>query len=433
MFEGKDLKPEPDQQRVSSTMQNFLNNFPPENDLLRWSEKLGDKQPLKVNGHLHSPYSFSAFTGLEQMFQMATNENIKVLGINDFNTTNGYVEFYEHALKCNIFPLFNIEFIGLMRKEQAKGVRINDHNNPGRTYFSGKGLRYPAQPGEEYKKILNSIINESHHQTEEIIGKLNSFLQQIGTDIRIGIDEIREKWAKELVRERHIAKALRIKIFEKFSTEIKRRIFLQQLFRGKASQSLPGDVPALENEIRARLLKKGGIAFVKENEKAFPEIDKVIEIIVNAGGIPCYPVLLDDKYGNYTEYESDPVELLEKLKKIKVFSIEMIPSRNDFNSLKEIVSFFDKNGFVITLGTEHNTPAMDPVTVSCREGKTLDQELMSISYRGASVIAAHQYLYAQGREGYIRNDGTARTDEKEYFEQLGDAVIRKFISIHYNK
>jgi hypothetical protein len=409
-------------------MQTLFNNFPSENDLLCWSEKLTDKQPLKVNGHLHSPYSFSAFTNMEQMFKMATNENIKVLGINDFNTTDGYVEFYENALKYKIFPLYNIEFIGMLRDEQANGIRVNDPNNPGRTYFSGKGLRYPAQLSEEKKKNLNSIVNESHYQVEEMISKLNDFLQQIGSDIRIGIDEIRGKWAKELVRERHIAKALRINIFEKFSTEKERRIFIEQLLRGKVPQSLLNDVPAMENEIRARLLKKGGVAYAKENEKAFPEIEKVIEIIVDTGGIPCYPVLLDNKKGDSTEYESDPVKLLEKLKEKKVTSIELIPGRNDFEKLKEFVLFFDKNGFVITMGTEHNTPAMQPVTVSCREGKPLDQELLSISYRGTSVIAAHQYLHAQGREGYIRNDGTARTDKKEYFEQLGDAVIRKFIS-----
>ena len=409
-------------------MQNFLDNIPPENDLLRWSKKLAGKQPLKVNGHLHSPYSFSAFTDLEQMFEMATNENIKVLGINDFNTTDGYAEFFKLALKYKIFPIFNIEFMGMSGDEQVNGIRINDPNNPGRTYFSGKGLRYPAQPDKENKKILNSIVNESFCQVEEMISKLNDFLQQIGSDIRIGIDEIREKWAKELVRERHIAKALRIKIFEEFSTDKKRKIFLEKLFKNIVPQSLLDDVPALENEIRARLLKKGGVAYAKENEEAFPEIEKVIEIIVNAGGIPCYPVLLDDKNGNYTEYESDPVKLLEKLNEKNVSSIELIPGRNDFNKLKEFVLFFDKNGFVITLGTEHNTPAVEPVTVSCREGKALDRELAFISYRGASVIAAHQYLHARGREGYIRNDGTARTDKKEYFEQLGDAVIRKFIS-----
>jgi len=409
-------------------MKNFLNNFPPENDLLRWSEKLAGKQPLKVNGHLHSPYSFSAFSNLEQMFKMATSENIKVLGINDFNTTDGYTEFFKLALKYKIFPLFNIEFMGMLADEQANGIRVNDPNNPGRTYFSGKGLRYPDQMDEKNKKILNSIVNEGFCQVEEMISKLNDFLNQIGSDIRIGFDEIREKWAKELVRERHIAKALRIKIFEEFSTDDKRAIFLEKLLGYKVPEFLIDNVSALENEIRARLLKKGGVAYAKENEKAFPEIEKVMEIIVNAGGIPCYPVLLDDKNGNFTEYESDPVKLLEKLKEKNVSSIELIPGRNDFNKLKEFVSFFDKKGFVITLGTEHNTPAMEPVTVSCREGKVLDRELVSISYRGASVIAAHQYLHAQGREGYICADGTVRTGEKKYFEQLGDAVIRKFIN-----
>jgi len=29
-----------------------------------------------------------------------------------------------------IFPLFNIEFISLLKKEQKEGVRINDPNNP---------------------------------------------------------------------------------------------------------------------------------------------------------------------------------------------------------------------------------------------------------------------------------------------------------------
>ena len=409
-------------------MQSLFSNFPSENDLLRWSEKLTGKQPLKVNGHLHSPYSFSAFTNMEQMFQMATDEDIKVLGINDFNTTDGYKEFLNLALKYKIFPLFNIEFMGMLADEQANGIRVNDPNNPGRTYFSGKGLRYPAQMDEKNEKIINSIVNESLCQIEEMTGKLNDYLIQIRSDIKIGVDEIREKWAKELVRERHIAKALRIKIFEEFNTDDKRIMFLEKLLGEYVPDSLIDNVPALENEIRARLLKKEGVAYVNENEKAFPEIEKVIEIIVDAGGIPCYPVLLDDKTGNYTEYESDPVKLLKKLKEKNISLIELIPGRNNFNKLKEFVLFFDRNGFVITFGTEHNTPAMEPVTVGCRDGKVLDRELQSISYRGTSVIAAHQYLNAQGREGYIRNDGTARTDEKEYFEKLGDIVIRKFVN-----
>jgi len=137
-------------------MQSLFSNFPSENDLLRWSEKLTGKKPMKVNSHLHSPYSFSAFSNLEQMFKMATSENIKVLGINDFNTTDGYAEFLNLALKYKTFPLFNIEFMGMLADEQANDIRVNDPNNPGRTYFSGKGLRYPAQMDEKNEKISYS-------------------------------------------------------------------------------------------------------------------------------------------------------------------------------------------------------------------------------------------------------------------------------------
>ena len=84
---------------------------------------------------------------METIFRMATDENIAVLGINDFFVTDGYEAFHNGSLKNKIFPLFNIEFIGLLKEEQKKGIRINDPNNPGRIYFCGKGLDYPFQSG----------------------------------------------------------------------------------------------------------------------------------------------------------------------------------------------------------------------------------------------------------------------------------------------
>lgn len=400
-------------------------NLPFPEELLRETGKSANNQPEKVNGHLHSPYSFSAFKNVEQMFIMAEKENVKVLGINDFYTIDGYNEFSNYAMKYRIFPLFNIEFMGILPDEQENNIRVNDANNSGRTYISGKGLKYPAKVNDA---LIGSVVRESHNQVEKMTERLNEYLKGISSNIKISFNEIREKWAENIVRERHIAKALRIKVFEKFISLNERKDFLEKLLDIQISKTLLADIPSLENTIRARLLKKGGVAYVKENEKAFLEIEKIIKIILDAGGIPCYPVLLDDKDGNYTEFEADPVKLMKKLKKLKVSSIELIPGRNDYKRLKEFVLFFNNNGFVITLGTEHNTPAMKPVTVSCRGERPLDKDLLSISFNGASVIAAHQYLHAQGRKGYIQNDGTARTEEKEYFSKLGNAVIRKFIS-----
>ena len=92
-------------------------------------------------------------------------------------------------------------------------------------------------------------------------------------------------------------------VFEKYSGEQERKEFLTRIFGGKEPKSSLSDIPAMDNEIRGNLLKSGGKAFVEEDENTFMSLDEVIEIIVAAGGIPCYPVLLDDKNGNYTEYE----------------------------------------------------------------------------------------------------------------------------------
>ena len=110
----------------------------------------------------------------------------------------------------------------------------------------------------------------------------------------------------------------------------------------------------------------------------------------------------------------------------KQLSIELIPGRNDFHILKDFVNFFNDNGFVITFGTEHNTPQLDPMKISCGGGIDLDEELKQINYEGTAVIAAHQYLIATGKEGYLKN-GIAKIKEKTDFIELGKAVISKFI------
>ncbi|MDR2472563.1 MAG: hypothetical protein LBD53_03215, partial [Tannerella sp.] len=64
-----------------------------------------------VNAHIHTPYSFSAFKYLTDALERANEEDVRVLGINDFYSTDGYTEWKVEAIKRHIYPLFNIEFI----------------------------------------------------------------------------------------------------------------------------------------------------------------------------------------------------------------------------------------------------------------------------------------------------------------------------------
>lgn len=405
----------------------IFSNYPQPKELLNWYKSQSNQNVPHVNGHIHTPHSFSAFTEIEQAFQLAKYEGVSVLGINDFYTTDGYNEFAELAQKHQIFPLFNIEFMALQNDLQEAGIRVNDPSNPGRTYFSGKGLYQPAKMSENSEGIIKNLKIESNRQTFEMMDKLNLFFNKNEIDIQFDAKEVQRRLAINLFRERHIAQAIRIAVFEKESSGLGRTALLNKIFSGKEIKSAIDDVAGLENEIRGALLKAGGAAFVPEDPKAFLSFDEVWNLIVDAGGIPCYPVLLDFGKGNFTDFEENKEKLLEILKAKNVYSIELIPGRNQFPILKDFVQFFHENDFVITFGSEHNTPKLDPLKLSVGGGIDLVDELKEINFQGSAIIAAHQYLLAIGEEGYLKN-GVAKIEEKPYFIELGKAVITHFLN-----
>ncbi len=403
---------------------NFLKSFPAETELLN---DLTIYQDHKVNAHIHSPYSFSAFVDLKQAFELAEKERVRVLGINDFCVTDGYDEFYKYSLKTKIFPLFNIEFIALSTDFQKRGIRVNDPNNPGRIYFSGKGLDYPCILSDKHIAMIEASIHESQIQIEVMVDKTNQWLKEIETGFQLDFNEIKKKHAKNLVRERHIAKALRVMIYEKYISNEDRKSYLKRFFYGNELISKLDDYASVENEIRNRILKAGGKAFVEENEKAFLDLNSVTDIIINAGGIPCYPVLLDDPKGNITEFERNYEDLFTELNNRNIFCIELIPVRNEYSILKKFVEFFNNKGFIILFGTEHNTPELTPLTVTCRGQRELDNELKKISYQGACVIASHQYMHVRGLKSTVYNWKHLDQSEKQRLTVLGKSIIERFI------
>ena len=405
----------------------FLSVFPAPEELRKKLIKNNIPEFREANNHIHTPYSFSAFSEMKTIFSMAKEENIAVLGINDFFVTDGFEDFYKGSMANRIFPLFNIEFIGLLKEEQKKGIRINDPNNPGRIYFCGKGLDYPFNPGLIQKLKLNSVIKESQNQMKAMILKLNNLISPVNPSIILSYEDIKRRYARELVRERHLARAIRLAAKEHYTNPEEQMRFIESVYSGKISNTVIGNDAGLENEIRSNLLKSGGAAFVEENESSFLDLNSMIKIILKAGGIPCYPVLLDDPSGNYTEFESDPERLHRSLSSLKVNCIELIPQRNNLKIITDFVMFFYERGYLITFGTEHNTPEMIPLKVSARGSVPLDDELKRITWESTCVIAAHQYLRAMGMQGYVLPDGSHSIEQKRELTFLGKLVIEYFL------
>jgi hypothetical protein len=312
-----------------------------------------------------------------------------------------------------------------LKEEQENGIRVNDPNNPGRTYLSGKGLDFPVSLKQELMNKLQAVRQESEAQAREMVNKAAEHIRLIDPDLHLSYDYILDNYTKGMVRERHIAKAIRLLIFSKYSSDSGRFNILEKLYGGKKPTANIEDSVAVDGEIRSVLLKTGGVAFVKEDPKAFLEVAEIAEVIKGAGGIPCYPVLLDDAKGGMTDFEKDYDALHSRLSEMDIYSIELIPGRNSIDFLVPFVEFFNEKGFIITLGTEHNTPAMEPLSVSAIDGP-LNEFLQEVNYKGACVIVAHQYLRSHGEQGYLDENGKPVSARDEFVE-LGNAIINQLV------
>ena len=399
----------------------FLNQFPDRTTLGAAHATPLFRSPLKVNNHIHTPYSFSAFRSVEEAVDMAKAEGIRILGINDFYVTDGYEEFIAQCRSRGLFPLLNIELIGISREDQQAGLLVNDPGNPGRTYISGKALAFPSILPEEQKKKLERVVLESNRQVEKMVDLLNRWLEYQRTGISLSVDEIFREYAVNLLRERHVAKALRLKLERVAPDPSELARLLEQVYGGQLSEKQVEDRAGIEEELRARLLKSGAPAFVPEDEKAFMTLDEITGIIRDAGGIPTYPMLLDGTGGAMTGFERDREQLLHVLRERGFTSVELIPQRNRVEVVKEYAAYFYENDFVVTFGTEHNTSVMMPLTVQCKYGTSLDDTLMQISFNGAAYLAAHQYRTVKEGPGYP-------PESREEMEQLGRSVLNHYFT-----
>ncbi|MDR0687724.1 MAG: hypothetical protein LBF55_03435, partial [Prevotellaceae bacterium] len=344
--------------------------------------------------------------------------------------TDGYREWNMECFARGLYPLFNIEFIALQREDMEAGIRVNDPSNPGRTYLSGKGLAYPVILPEPFAKELAAAREESNAHVEKMCGKLNELLAKNGAGFALDFAAIKKELTKGSIRERHLAKALRMEVYRQSSgskEEAARRF--EAILGGKKLQADGDNFAAVENEIRGALLKSGGAAFVPENPKAFLPLGSVCKLILAAGGIPTYPFLADDAKGSFTDFEKDLERAAATLRQRSIYSVEFIATRNSAEVLERYATFLHEQGFVVTFGSEHNTPAMEPVMLSTRGGKPLSQKLVEIGYAGACVIASHQQAVLNNRQGYVDAQGKADVARRDEYIKDGDRAIKSAVAL----
>ncbi len=394
-----------------------------------------DQRP-KVNSHIHIPPNFSAFQSVAQAVNLAAEQNVKVLGVSNYYHYGVYGEFAAAVRAKGIFPLFGLEIICLLNDLVKAGVKINDPGNPGKMYLCGKGITQFDPMNAQASQLIRIIRTNDSHRMAAMVKQIAAVFESRGVATGVTEETVKDMIVRRhgslpqtvYLQERHVAQAFQEALFARVPAE--GRIAALNTVLGAVSKSGPDDAVKIQNDIRSHLMKAGKVGYVEETFVNFPE---AYQLILELGGIPCYPTLADG-VSPVTHFEQPVEKLIESLKQRRIYMAEFIPLRNAPAMLSQYVKAMRAAGIVVVGGTEHNTLDLLPIEPACVGNAPVPEDVRELFWEGACVVAAHQFLTLNGQCGFVDAGGKpnpAYTNDNQRikdFARLGAAVIAKYFA-----
>jgi hypothetical protein len=396
-----------------------------------WRDGRTGPTHLRINSHVHLPPNFSAFDSVEQAVELAADAGLRALGASNYYDFGVYARFTQAALARSVFPLFGVEIISLLEELQAAGLRVNDPHNPGRMYLCGKGITGFAPMSDEAHRLMARIREADGARIDAMIERMNALMKKAGAATPLTAGSIRSALAKRhsvppssvCLQERHVAEAFQEALFAAVNPGARSGVLRRVLGVDCAAEPLMA-----QSEIRAQLMKSGKPAYVEES---CLDADTAYALVLALGGVPCYPILADGTTP-MCEFEASPEQLASALAGREIWCAEFIPSRNTAAVVDHYATTLRRAGIVVLAGTEHNTVELSAITPECRGGAPVSGHAAELFWEGVCVVAAHQYLAARGRPGYVdargqRNRDFATPEQRiSAFARLGASVIEAF-------
>ena len=416
---------------------NLMRNLAPPRRLRAEAAEEAMRPPVAANTHIHLPPNFSAFSSIAQAVEMAHGAGISLLGAGNYYDFTVYGEFAAECRRRGVFPLYGMEIMALVCALREKGVKVNDPGNPGKMYVCGKGITRFVKPTAQASRLLAKVRENDSRRIAEMLRRLDGIFAGHGVEIHLDADELAMRVAERCgcalgavtLQERHVAMAFQEAFFAGVEPE-------QRLGRLADILGAPTDVSvtqpvAVQNATRTHLMKAGMPAFVEEE---FVSSDEAVRLILELGGIPCYPTLADGA-GDFCAFEEPVENLIDNIRGMGFHFAEFIPVRNDPQVLSRYVAAMREAGIVVTAGTEHNTLELRPLALTARGGQAIPGSVRETFIEGACVAAAHQYLSACGECGYVDGEGRLNTawsggeERITDFARLGATVIDRFVKL----
>ena len=377
-----------------------------EGDRLSGGSNDGSRSGI-VNTHVHLPPNFSAFETPEQAARLAAGQGLAALGTSNYHDFRVYRRFAAGAAEAGGVALFGVEIIALLDEFPGGPVLVNDPTNLNRIYLCGKALTRFDPPIPSAARRMATMRAASDERLRRMTSVIAARFAGVGLDGTATLESIAASVATRCgvpldwvaLQERHVAQAFQESLFRDVSPDDRARLLARLFEAGTAVDAT--DPVAVQEAIRSNLMKAGKPAFVPEAATSF---DDAYQLILELGGIPCYPTLADGATP-ICGFEDPPELLAERLLSRGIYCAELIPVRNRPEVVDRYVAALRRSGIVVLAGTEHNTERMIPLEPLALGRAPLSDMARRAFWEATCVVAAHQEMVGSGRPGYVDGDG----------------------------
>lgn len=382
---------------------------------------MSDAQALMpVNMHMHSSYSFNADDmPPAQLAREAHRRGLYAAAICDFDVLDGLEEFYRTTDELPLRAAVGME-TRVFFNEYAQ-AEINSPGEPGVYYFMGMGFPRVPEAGSAAGRILDELRRRSDQRNRALVARIAQAMPALEIDYETQVLPLTPSGN---ATERHVVRAYVAHVRDSAQDEARAWADLLGLEAEKAATLATDDV-ALQNTIRSKLMKRGGAGYVQPDADTFPPLERVIEMILDAGAIPMATWL-----NGLSQGESDMAAQLECLREKGVAALNIVPDRNwnvsdpderatKVGHLHDLVEIAERMHLPVNVGTELNSFGLPFVDDFQAEPM---RPLWPAFFRGANIMVGQARLARWAGYSYCAQAAEDYPDPAQrnaFFEAVG--------------
>ncbi|UCD53523.1 MAG: hypothetical protein JSW27_12885 [Phycisphaerales bacterium] len=374
-----------------------------------------------VNLHCHTFFSYNAYGYSPSKFAwLARKAGLAVVGTVDFDVLDALDEFRQACAMLGLKGCSGLE-TRVYVPEFATRV-INSPGEPGISYHMGVGFPSARVPDSQ-TEFLGTLKETAQERNRGLMARVNEYLRPVELDYERDVLKLTPAGN---ATERHMCLAYARKAGELFGEGDELALFwTEKLGVDATSLGLP-EGRDLQNTIRAKTMKRGGVGYVQPDEGSFPLMADTNAFILVAGGMPVHTWLDGSSDG-----EQAIEELLDVAMSTGAVAINVIPDRNytpgaqdeKVKNLYAVIEVAQRRDLVIVGGTEMNSPGQKFV-----DDFNTDElaPLLPVFSKGAHIVYAHSVLQQQCGLGYTsgwaQRQFKSAAERNDFFAELGQSM-----------